>query len=120
MHRFGQLHRVKKGPERADDFEPPSRPIISLDADLRPQLLDGEESLCLGTVKISDLDPCVVENLVMTAQEVEEATHIGPPTPMERMKTANGFCRRSEETLRSLSLFAFRSSLASYGIKAVQ
>lgn len=93
---------------------------MSLGADLRSQFLYGVERLYLGALKVLNLDACVIENLVMIAHEVEEATHVRTSTRLERTKIASGFCRRSEETLRVPSLFTFRSSITLQEVQTVQ
>jgi hypothetical protein len=120
MRRLRQSHGVEKSSERADDFQPPSGPIIGLGSEFLPEFFNGEESLYLGALKIVDLNPCVVDDLVMMAQKVEEATHVGLSTQSVRMKIASGFCRQSEETFRHPFLFIFRSSFSSYRMKIVQ
>jgi len=115
MHRFRQLHGVEKCPEGADDFQPPPGPIMGFSADFRSQLFDGGEGLHLGTLEVFDLYTCVIDNLVMIAHEMEEATHVRPSTRSKGWKVLAGFAGEVKRPCRPSPYSPFVAASPSMG-----
>ena len=81
-----------------DDIEPPTGPILDIRANFMSQFGNGKKSLDLGAFQVMNFNSCIVDDLFMIVHKVEEAAHFGTNTHSNRMKSASGFCQRSEES----------------------
>ncbi|WQO31406.1 hypothetical protein U0023_34550 (plasmid) [Microvirga lotononidis] len=66
---------MEKSSLRAHDVEVPTTPVFNDVAVLLPELTDGQYSLGLGALKVRDLYPFVIDQLLMAVHEVEVAAH---------------------------------------------
>jgi hypothetical protein len=72
---------VKEAAFGADDIKPPAVPILDRLIQFVPELVRSLLGLRLGCLQVGDLDARIVEDLIMTFDEVEVAAHFIPFQP---------------------------------------
>jgi hypothetical protein len=60
------------------DIKPPALPGCAKLNRFIPQVVNGQHGLSLGMLKISDLDPFVVEDLLVAVHQMKVAAHNSP------------------------------------------
>ena len=78
---------MKEAAFRANDIEAPAIPIPNGPIQLMPQLVRSLLGLSLGGLQVGNLDPRIVEDLIMALYEVEVAAHLMsfPPQPLRTL-----------------------------------
>jgi hypothetical protein len=69
---------MEKASLKTNNVQPPPSPIRSSPIILLLQLTNRHSRVSLGYFKIGYLNPCIVQERVVTVHEVEEAAHQKP------------------------------------------
>jgi hypothetical protein len=88
-----QRETERNGPEevsfRVDNIELPSAPVLNDATSLLLQLSHSHQRLSLGALEVRDLNPLVINQLVMIVNEVEVAAHPWSPTQSTWLETGS-------------------------------